>query len=189
MRVSEYKSYHHGEVSEPIVWGQLAVVVLEGEDSCYALQIRTYRGQGVAQQGVKKSEHAIVYNGRRALPTPHAGEVPKRGEAGMLPIAIRVDMDQADYYLDPRSRVDFGHMITVERSARVQSFGMVNRDSLPALQHYFSMVSGGLTAGGTYLSRGDKHMIADQKRNVEEDGVNDDDDEDEDEDGEQSDSE
>ena len=186
-----YKRYHNG-INDPepeFARVQQAVVILEGEDSCYALPIRTYGGQGVAKQGVKKSEHAIVYDGRRAPPTPHTGEIHGRGEAGMLPIAIRVDVDHADYHLDPQSRVDFGHKINVGRSDRVKSFGIVNRDSLPALQYYFSMVSGGLTAGGTNPSRGDKHMIADQKRNVEEDGVNDDDDEDEDEDGEQSDSE
>lgn len=81
--------------------------------------------------------HAIIHDGSREPPTPETGELPKQGEAGMLSMAIRVDVDLEGYQLDPRSRINFGSVFFIRHSARVKSLGMVGRASMEALQRQF----------------------------------------------------
>lgn len=96
--VREYKA-------EKAVPGVLRlVVILEGKYFCYALPISTYDGQGVAKQGVKKSEHAIAHDGSSV------GFAYGPGEVDMLPRSIRIDLDRPNdrfSRLDPRSRINF----------------------------------------------------------------------------------
>ena len=105
----------------------------------YYRPINTYRQQGVARRGIRKSEHAIVYSGKKA-PDPLESETPNRDEDGLLPQAIRVDLDQNDEKLDAESRIDFGKLYTIEHKAKVRSLGKVNRDSEHALVYQFEIV-------------------------------------------------
>lgn len=177
-RIGLYKKAVQGAA-----FAQRFVVVFDAKhDSCVcALPIRTYGGQGVAKRGVKKSEHAIIYTGNpRCTPTLEAGELPsRRDEAGMLSTTIRVDVDCMDYALDPRSRVNFGSLVLVPQSKRVKSLGMVNRASIEALQHRFSMVWGDRASffRNYLVSFNTRHVhelnVADQIHHGEEDGVDD----------------
>lgn len=127
--------YHDGEEGTPKV--QRFIVIREGQDSCYVLLISTYGGQGVVNQRVKESELATIYDGRHEPPGPQTGELPRQSEAGMLSMAIRVDVDLEDYQLDPRSRINLGSVFFIRHSARVKSLGMVGRASMEALQRQF----------------------------------------------------
>lgn len=167
---------------------QRLIVIFEGKDSCHALPLTTYGVQSVFKQGVRKAEHAIIYSGR-CPPALQAGELPARGEAPMSPVAIRVDLDHGSEQLDPRSRIDFGSTIIVEHKAKVKGFGLVNRASMKALQHRFSIVEEGLanSAGKIFkASQTNEHKSATRNHNVEEHCRDEDDDDGE---GGQSDSE
>lgn len=101
--------------------------------------VMSYGGKGVSKSGVKKSDHAIIYTGRYA-PVETSIEAPVRGEEGMRPRAIRVDVDRKEDKLDEMSRIDFGKPHTIHHNLKVRSFGKVNRDSLPHLIYQFEAV-------------------------------------------------
>ena len=88
---------------------------------------------------MKKSDHAIVYTGR-SLPYENASESASRGETGMRPRAIRVDVDIKGDKLDAMSRIDFGKPHTIHHNLKVRSFGKVNRESIPHLIYQFDAV-------------------------------------------------
>lgn len=88
---------------------------------------------------VKKSDHAIIYSGKTP-PTPMESERPHRGEAGMRPFSIRVDLDNPEEKLDPRSRIDFGKLHTIHHNLKVRPFGMVNDKSMGYLVNQFQAV-------------------------------------------------
>ena len=113
------------------------VIVREGATYSIAAQIMTYGRRGVAKAAVVKSEHAIVHSGK-IPPTALADEEPKRGELGMLPGAIRVDLDTHGDKLDPMSRVNFGRLYTIEHNLKVRSIGIVNRDCIGDLVRGFT---------------------------------------------------
>lgn len=56
------------------------VVIREGSQCCSALPIVSYGKQGVGKEGVKKSDHCIIYTGRTA-PEPMPSECPTQVEA------------------------------------------------------------------------------------------------------------
>lgn len=93
----------------------------------------------MAKANVKKSEHAIIFTGKER-PQPSLAELPKRGEAGMQPIPIRVDPDRRDGRLDPMSRLNFGKVYTVEHNVKAESFGAVHREFLPHLIYQWRVV-------------------------------------------------
>ncbi|KAK6401681.1 hypothetical protein LTR95_019160, partial [Oleoguttula sp. CCFEE 5521] len=101
--------------------------------------INTYNGRGVSKPGVIKSDHAIIYSGRKC-PDPDPAERPARGEAGMRPAAIRVDPDDKVTKLDPMSRIDFGKVHTVEHNVKVKPFGNVHEGSRIDLERQFDSV-------------------------------------------------
>lgn len=112
------------------------VVIREAATYCSALPIATYGWQGVGKANVTKSEHAIIYTGK-SPPAPMPSEEPVRGELGMRPDAIRVDPDDREDKLDPRSRIDFGKVHTIQHNIKVKSYGKVNDKSLQALIQQF----------------------------------------------------
>jgi hypothetical protein len=88
---------------------------------------------------VKKSDFAVIYTSKippKILPGEHA----TRGEATMRNLSIRVDPDNRYYSLDPRSRLNFGKVYTVDYSVKVKSIGMVNRGSMRDLVYQFRNV-------------------------------------------------
>ena len=117
------------------------VVIQEGETYCYALPISTYGGRGVAQQGVTKSDHVIIFTTTNA-PSSTASEAPQRGEAGMRPVPIRVRSSSPTNALDPMSRLDLGCVTLVQHNHQVQPFGNVCDRSVSDLKQQFENVWG-----------------------------------------------
>ena len=113
------------------------VVIREAATYCSALPIATYGTQGVGKSNVTKSEHAIIHTGR-SPPAPMRTEEPLRGELGMRPDPIRVDPDDREDKLDPRSRIDFGKVHTIQHNIKVKSYGKVNEKSAQALIQQFN---------------------------------------------------
>lgn len=95
----------------------------------------------MGKRGVRKSDHAIVHSSRYP-PVPKPSEAPARGEEGLLPQAIRIDVDEREDKLDDLSRIDFGKVYTIEHNVKVKSLGKVNRDSVAALANQFQLVWG-----------------------------------------------
>jgi hypothetical protein len=115
------------------------VVIRESDQYCNALPITTYSGRGVAKRNVVKSEHAIIYTGRDP-PQPRPDERPLRGETGMRSQSIRVDPDNRTDRLDEMSRIHFGGVHQVHHNIKTKSLGIVNRNSIDALQSQFANV-------------------------------------------------
>ena len=115
------------------------VVIREGQKYSNVIPIVTYGGRGVGRPGTIKSEHAIVYSGKEC-PGPLPDELPTREGGGLLPIAIRVDMDGRSQSLDPLSRLNFGKTYTIEHNVKVQSLGRVNLHSCAAFIEQFCQV-------------------------------------------------
>jgi hypothetical protein len=115
------------------------VVVRQGATSCTALPISTYGGQGVSKPGVTKSDHAIIYTGRRE-PQHLPKEEPERGERPMQPVSILVDPDSSKNVLDPLSRIDFRAVHTIQYNIKAKALGQVNRRSLEDLENQFRNV-------------------------------------------------
>jgi hypothetical protein len=148
------------------------VVIREGIDRCEVLTIDTYGGQGVAQRGVKKSEHAIIHTGR-TTPRARHNELPKAGETGMQPIPIRVNPDNPTDKLDPMSRIHFVGITTVEHNVKVKALGFVNPTSIGALNTQFREVCNA-------PARDDRQGNEEEEDDDEEDEEDEDEDEDED---------
>lgn len=83
------------------------VVIREADNYCSALPIASYSKQGVSKLGVKKSEHCIIHS-TKDPPSPLPLELAKRGEEGMRPLPIKVDVDDLTETLDDFSRLNFG---------------------------------------------------------------------------------
>lgn len=115
------------------------VVIREGDKYCIALPITTYSGRGLAQDGVVKSEHALIYTGSNS-PQLRPDELPSRGESGMRSQPIRVDPETRMDRLDPLSRIDFGGVHQVSHNVKTKSMGFVSRESIRILQSHFSNV-------------------------------------------------
>lgn len=129
------------------------VVIQEGDTFCYALPISTYGGQGVAHQGVTKSDHVIIFTTSNA-PGPKASETPQRGEAGMRPVPIRVEPSSPTNALDPMSRLDLGCVTLVRHNHQVQPFGNVCDRSVSDLKQQFENVWGGSRIPEPQVSQG-----------------------------------
>ncbi|KAK5719519.1 hypothetical protein LTR15_008043 [Elasticomyces elasticus] len=108
------------------------VVIREGDYYCSVLPITSYGKQGVGKQGVKKSEHSIIYS-HKPVPQPLPSERPERGEAGMRIHAIQVTPDVATEKLDPLLRLDYGKVYTVHHNVKVESYGVVHPNSMDFL--------------------------------------------------------
>ncbi|KAK4950628.1 hypothetical protein LTR10_010621 [Elasticomyces elasticus] len=108
------------------------VVIREGDYYCSVLPITSYGKQGVGKQGVKKSEHSIIYS-HKPVSQPMPSERPDRGEAGMRTHAIQVTPDIATEKLDPFSRLDYGKIYTVHHNLKVESYGVVHPNSMDFL--------------------------------------------------------
>ncbi|KAF2768340.1 hypothetical protein EJ03DRAFT_259331, partial [Teratosphaeria nubilosa] len=100
------------------------VVIRASDFYCIVLPITSYGGRGVAKEGVRKSNHAIVHIGKQA-PQPSIYELPRDGELAMLPYPIRIDPDRPDIRLDSMSRIDFGKVHPIDHKCKVKSLGMV----------------------------------------------------------------
>lgn len=103
------------------------VVVREGNDCCTCLSIQTYGNRGIPKNKVK-NHHAIMYTGDTP-PEPLPSERPR--SAGELPMGdpIRVIGTKPFHSkMDPRSRVNFLKIYTVEHNVKVDDFGYVDKN-------------------------------------------------------------
>jgi hypothetical protein len=107
----------------------------------WALPISTYGGHGVARPGVRRPDHCIIFSGL-AAPQPTEAELPRRGEAGMQPIPIRVVMNDPIDRLDPMSRMNLAGPILIDHNNRVRDLGVVTGQSAHDLRHQFQNVRG-----------------------------------------------
>ncbi|KXT14177.1 hypothetical protein AC579_9259 [Pseudocercospora musae] len=111
--------------------------------------IFTYEGQGVTKHGVKKSDHAIMYDGRLKddPPGPLVTECAQRGESPMRTQKIRVDLNN-DARWHPCSRVNLSKTYTIEHNVKVKDIGTVHPrsvDDLTALYWQILLNNSGLS--------------------------------------------
>lgn len=106
-----------------------------------ALPINTYGGLGVAKPGVIRSHHCIIHSSSIA-PQPTRAEFPRRGEDGMRPVPIRVDLDNPVDRLDPMSRVHLAGPIQIHHGLRTRDIGVVSEQSERDLRRQFRNVWG-----------------------------------------------
>jgi hypothetical protein len=94
-------------------------------------QISTHNGQGTT--ALRSQVQSIVYSG---------GTVPRlqQNEHGLMPVAIRIDLDDNATALHHTSRVDYSKLYTIEHNIKVKPFGMVNREHIRPLMEQFRAV-------------------------------------------------
>ena len=109
---------------------KIFAVIEEAENFCIAVKIDTYRGQGCNASGVITGKHAIAYSGKH---------VPERlpEETGLLDMPIRVNPDDSKG-LEPRSRINFGKLYTLEHNIKVVSVGQVHQSSMSVMDSHFA---------------------------------------------------
>jgi len=153
------------------------VVIREGVDYCYALPIDTYGGHGVSEARTVKPDHVIVHSSRHA-PLPRPEELPRRGEAPMRHVPIRVELDNPGDVLDPMSRLNLAGVTMVQHNIKVQSFGKVCEVSMNDLRRQFEIVWGPDLPTPQIAARPAKNEESDDDDDDEEQGSDEDDDDD-----------
>ena len=95
------------------------VIVKQRNGHSICIPIVTYGFQGVLKNGVRPEDHAIVYSGKNEV---------LEGE-GKLPLQkpIRIETKDASQKLDPRSRLNYAKLYTVEHNVKVFFIGRVAR--------------------------------------------------------------
>ncbi|OQN98506.1 hypothetical protein B0A48_15767 [Cryoendolithus antarcticus] len=135
-RANSTKS-NSGEISDSVVTegpnGELIfskvrrfVVIRTGDRSCSALPIVTYTSAKALAPGYLASEHGIIYSGER--PIDEARHLP-----GLLPQAVRVQLDNPSARLDTQTLVDYSAVHTIDHDLKVKSLGRIDDDSTEAL--------------------------------------------------------
>lgn len=101
--------------------------------------ISAYDGWGVAQSGVTKSDHSIVFTGEK-VPSEHPLETPRRRERGMHPKPVQIVPNNPTDSLTPMSRINYAKVYTIDHGVRIKPFGKVHRDSQVALTYQYQDV-------------------------------------------------
>ena len=91
--------------------------------------ITTYNLQGTAKSGVNPAHHAIAHTGQDPGRTEH-----ERRQRPMRS-SIRVQQDDPRTALDPRSRLNYARIYTVEHNVKVRAFGWIH----PSSRHNFDI--------------------------------------------------
>lgn len=108
------------------------VVIRKRLHCCLCLPITTYGGQGAAKGSARAEDHAIVYDGTRyGAPEPEAAPGEQLSKS-----ALGVIIEERHETLDPRSRIDFGKVYTVQHNIRVMNVGRI--DNLNRLKRYYN---------------------------------------------------
>jgi hypothetical protein len=128
-----------GTVSE-VGHGQLSftkfrrfVVLRERLHSCLCLLITTYGGQGATKSGVRAQDHAVIYaEGEQGdlIPEQLPGE-------NLVKEPFSVILENPKEMIDPRSRIDFSRIYTVEHNIRVSKLGRIPFSQHQRLDSYF----------------------------------------------------
>lgn len=80
--------------------------------------ILTYRGQGATKLGVKRDDHAIIYTGD--LPPSEVSD-----NEGLTKCPIRMIPKTPRDELDPKSRINYAKIYTVEHNVKVYFIGRI----------------------------------------------------------------
>lgn len=81
----------------------------------------TYGSQGTNKPGVKAEYHAMIYTGRE-VPSPLQGEQ-------LVMRAVKMEPSSPEEKLDPKSRVNYAKVYTIEHNIRVYFIGKIHADS------------------------------------------------------------
>jgi len=114
------------------------VVIRAGYGSSKCLAIETYSGKATLKPNlVNRQQHAIIYTSKHA-PEEYSYE----GEDGTIvreslekdPIKVNAEQDGPEGILDPRSRINYSKIYTVEYDVRVLNIGKVDPNSMDSLK-------------------------------------------------------
>ncbi|KAK6442484.1 hypothetical protein LTR95_001278 [Oleoguttula sp. CCFEE 5521] len=104
------------------------VVIRAGERSCSALPIITYTRH--LSPASAASEQGVIYSDEQPHGEPH--DLP-----GLLPRAVRVQLDSPSVRLESRTLIDYSEVHTVDHHLKVKSLGQVDEHSAEALLQQF----------------------------------------------------
>ncbi len=110
--------------------------------------IQTYQSQGVSKEGVRKSDHAIIYTCYTS-PKCRPDEKARGYETDQMRQPICVMPSKPFYKFDWLSRINYAKTYTVEHNVKVEDFGMVMKDFWYLLESSFQDVFCSRTATGT----------------------------------------
>ncbi|KAL5333242.1 hypothetical protein BJX70DRAFT_73352 [Aspergillus crustosus] len=121
-----------GKYGQPIYSTIRRMVVIKRFDHCsWCFAISTYGGRGVSKPGVDKSKHAIVHLRNKPPLIMH-------GESPMVKEPLEVAPDRPEETLDPKSRLNFGKIYTVEHNVKVLPIGRITSASMTRFLQYAS---------------------------------------------------
>ena len=92
----------------------------------------TYGYQGTNKPGVKAEYHAMIYTGRE-IPSPLPGEQ-------LVKRAVRMEPSSPEEILDPKSRVNYAKVYTIEHNIRVRFVGKIHDDSRATFDTDFRVI-------------------------------------------------
>lgn len=92
----------------------------------------TYGYQGTKKPGVKAEYHAMIYTGRE-VPSPLPGEQ-------LVKRAVRMEPSSPEEKLDPKSRVNYAKVYTIEHNIRVCFIGKIHADSRATFDTDFRVI-------------------------------------------------
>jgi hypothetical protein len=92
----------------------------------------TYGYQGTNKPGVKAEYHAMIYTGRE-VPSSLPGEQ-------LVRRAVRVEPSSPEEKLDPKSRVNYAKVYTIEHNIRVCFIGKIHADSRATFETDFRLI-------------------------------------------------
>lgn len=101
--------------------------------------IRTYGSRGVARNDILKHQHAIIHTGEIS-PRPLKDEKPRNIDESPMLWPIRVRAKRRADKMDPKARVNFAKMYSIERNVKVCEFGAVHPDHLSIFLGQFRWV-------------------------------------------------
>ncbi|KAM3068655.1 hypothetical protein ACMFMG_011178 [Clarireedia jacksonii] len=99
--------------------------------------IHTYSGEATLKRNLPDvQQHTIIYT-TDFVPEPHSytaqdGTIVTE-QLTKLPIKVNSEESYPEAQLDPKSRLNYSKIYTVEHYVRVLNIGMVHQDSMPSL--------------------------------------------------------
>ncbi|KAH7312918.1 hypothetical protein BKA65DRAFT_467197 [Rhexocercosporidium sp. MPI-PUGE-AT-0058] len=128
------KSFYSKVGFDELVFSKIRrfVVVCEKNHSCLCLPLYTYGGQGVSKPDVRTQDHVAIQICTNDRPsTPHlTNEDSEKPSLGMI-------IEDHDEHLDPKTRINFGQVFTVQHNLKVAKVGRIHPGDLKRLNEYF----------------------------------------------------
>jgi hypothetical protein len=92
----------------------------------------TYGSQGTNKPGVKAEYHAMIHTSRE-VPSPLRGEQ-------LVMRAVRMEPSSPQEKLDPKSRVNYAKVYTIEHNIKVCFIGKIHTDSRKTFETDFKQI-------------------------------------------------